>query len=346
MHSRVYKLRNLGLVGGICLDAARNLLCNKTVKAMRSFNLAEAAQALPAELEDMLVRGAYLEHSARQLIQIRQDQAVRLENVRETQPSFLFLHPKETRVAFKVAAQNTSAELTAIERALEINHHLKEHLRASSEGLLENWLRTNCEEYRLGLAAGHYAADWEQSLQRFTEYAQIFIQALGSARNMAPAGYDRVRGMFSQATYQAISVAHAAALKVEAEITTTNAIAEEHDRMLGRTVFNDPMPRLVLEPYASTVAQIASLPVTSAQVEFNRVIAAVEDLLNRELDALRSRVRTSFTDHEGRTQSYVRDAWNQLHAHAVAHSVDIEHIGAVVEETERTYMPRSTMAVA
>lgn len=313
---------------------------------MRSFNLAEAAQALPAELEDMLVRGAYLEHSARQLIQIRQEQMARLENVRETQPSFLFLHPKETRVAFKVAAQNTSAELTAIDRALEINHQLKDHLRAASEALLENWLRTHCEEYRLGLAAGHYASDWERALERFTEYAQIFIQALGSARNMAPAGYDRVRGMFSQATYQAISVAHAAALKVEAEIAATNAIAEEHDRMLGKTVFNDPMPRLVLEPYASTVAQIASLPVTSAQVEFNRVIAAVEDLLNRELDALRSRVRTSFTDHEGRTQSYVRDAWNQLHAHAVAHSVDVEHIGAVVEQTERTYMPRTAMAVA
>jgi hypothetical protein len=313
---------------------------------MRSFNLAEAAQALPAELEDMIVRGAYLEHSAQQLLEIRKEQEARLESVRETQPSFLFLHPKETRVAFKVAAKTTSAELTAIDRALEINQQLKEHLRASSEALLENWLRTSCEEYRLGLAAGHYASDWEQSLKRFTEYAQIFIQALGSARNMAPAGYDRVRGMFSQATYQAISVAHAAALKVEAEIVATNAIAEEHDRMLGKTVFNDPMPRLVQEPYAVTVAQIASLPMTSAQVEFNRVIAAVEDLLSRELDALRNRVRTSFSDHEGRTQSYVRDAWNQLHAHAVAHSVEIEHIGAVVEQTERTYLPNVRMAVA
>lgn len=334
------------MFGGIYLDAARNLLCNKTVKAMRSFNLAEAAQALPAELEDLIVRGAYLEHSARQLGHARVESETRLESVRETQPSFLFLQPKETRMAFKVAAQNTSAELMAVERALEINQQLREHLRACSEALLENWLRTNCDEYRLALGAGHYAADWDQSLQRFMECSRVFIQALGSARNMAPAGYDRTRGMFSQAAYQAIGVAHAAALKVEAEIAAANAIAEKHDLTLGRTVFDDPMPRLVPEPYASTVARIASMPVTSAQMEFNRVIAAVEDLLSRELDALRNRVRVSFNDHEGRLQSYVREAWNQLHSHAVAHSVDAEHIGAVVEQTERAYMPGQGLAMA
>jgi len=342
----VFRPADLGMFGGIYLDAARNLLCNKTVKAMRSFNLAEAAQALPAELEDLIVRGAYLEHSARQLGHARVESETRLESVRETQPSFLFLQPKETRMAFKVAAQNTSAELMAVERALEINQQLREHLRACSEALLENWLRTNCDEYRLALGAGHYAADWDQSLQRFMECSRIFIQALGSARNMAPAGYDRTRGMFSQAAYQAIGVAHAAALKVEAEIAAANAIAEKHDLTLGRTVFDDPMPRLVPEPYASTVARIASMPVTSAQMEFNRVIAAVEDLLSRELDALRNRVRVSFNDHEGRLQSYVREAWNQLHSHAVAHSVDAEHIGAVVEQTERAYMPGQGLAMA
>jgi len=269
-----------------------------------------------------------------------------MESVRETQPSFLFLQPKETRVAFKVAVRDTSAELTAIDRALEINKRLSDYLRGCSEVLLESWLRTHCEEYRLGLAAGHYATDWEESLLRFNEYAHTFIQALGSARNMAPAGYDHERGTFSQATYQAISLAHAAAVKVESGISATNAIAEEHDRLLGKTVFNDPMPRLVQEPYADTVAQIASLPVTSAQMEFNRVIAAVEDLLVRELDAVRSSVRVSFSDHEGRTQSYVRDAWNQLHAHAVAHSVDTEHVHAVVEQTERAYMPSLALASA
>jgi hypothetical protein len=308
---------------------------------MHAFNLHEAIDKLPGDMDDLLVRGAYLEHDARALERQHNEQVMKLETVRETQPPFLFLKAKETRMAFKTAAQTTSAELTTIERAMQTNQRLAAHLRAQSEVLLEAWLRTHCEEYRLGLAAGHYAEDWQRSLERFTEYAQIFIQALGSARNMATAGYDRTRGVFSQATYQAISLAHGAALRVEAEIVATNKIAEEHDRLLGKTVFNDPMPRLVHEPYAATVAQIASLPVAAAQSEFNRVIAAVEDLLGRELGALRARVQTSSTDHAGRTQSYVRDAWNQLHAHAVAHSVEAAHIKTVVEQTERSYRTAS-----
>lgn len=304
---------------------------------MRSFNLSDAVSKIPEALEDLLVRGAYLEHSAQRLEHTRNEQAMRLETVKATQPPFLFLRPKETRVAFKTATRNTSEDLTAIDQALLANKRLSDHLRERSEELLEKWLRTHCVEYRLGLAAGHFAADWEHSLVRFTEHAYTFIQALGAARNMAPAGYDRVRGVFSQATYEAIGLAHASALKVEAEIVATNAIAAEHDKLVGKTIFNDPMPRLVHEPYASAVAQIASLPPVSAQNEFTRVIMAVEDLLTRELNLLRERVRNGAQDHAGRTESYVRDAWNQLHAHAVAHSVDPEHIAAVVEQTEKAF---------
>jgi ElaB/YqjD/DUF883 family membrane-anchored ribosome-binding protein len=143
--------------------------------------------------------------------------------------------------------------------------------------------------------------------------------------------------VFSPGTYEAISHAHALGIKVEAEIAATNAIAMEHGRLLGKTVFNDPMPRLMQEPYAAVVAQIASHPAMVAQAEFNRVISAVEDLIHREVETLRRRVREAAQQHVARTESYVRNAWNQLHAHAVAHSVDAEHISAVVEQTERAY---------
>jgi len=313
---------------------------------MRSFNLAEAVHKIPGALEDMLVRGAYLEHSARALEHSRQEQLVRQQTVEESRPPFLFLRPKDTRAAFLVAAKGTTEDLAALNKALSVNHSLSEHLRSRSEELLEKWLRTHCEEYRLGLAAGHFAVDWERSLVRFTEHAHRFIQMLGSARNMAPAAYNHARGVFSPSAYEAMRNAHEAALKVEAEIAATNAIAEEHDRLLGRTVFNDPMPRLVQEPYAEVVGRIASLVPIAAQVEFNRVIAAVEDLINREMEALRARVRRSAQDHAGRTHSYVTNAWNLLHAHAVAHSVDAEHIGAVVEQTERTYLLNTSFAMA
>lgn len=304
---------------------------------MRSFNLAEAVHKIPGALEDMLVRGAYLEYSARELEHSRREQQMRLETVRASQPPFLFLRPKETRIAFQSATTDTTAGLHAIDQALELNKRLSDHLRACSEELLEKWLRTHCEEYRLGLAAGHFAGDWERALARFAQFARELVVALGAARNMASAGYDRARGVFSPSTYEAISHAHAIAIKVEGEIAATNKIAAEHDKLLGKTVFNDPMPRLVQEPYAAVVAQIASLPAMVAQAEFNRVIVAVEDLINREMETLRVRVREAAQQHDGRTTSYVRNAWNQLHAHAVAHSVEVEHVHAVVEQTERAY---------
>lgn len=307
---------------------------------MRSFKLADAINKLPEELEDLLVRGAYLEHSAQHLERHHHEKAAQLETVKATQPPFMFLQSRETRVAFKTAARSTNEDLTAINQALVMNKRLCDHLRARSEELLEKWLRAHCEEYRIGLAAGHFADDWDRSLAIFVDHANSFIQALGAARNIAPAGYDRARGVFSQATYQAISTAHASALKVEADIVATNAIAAEHDKMLGKTIFNDPMPRLVHEPYAAVVAQIATMPPVAAQAEFMRVIMAVEDLITRELGAIRERVRNSAHDHEGRTHSYVRDAWNQLHAHAVAYCVDTRQIDSVVAQTERAFAPK------
>lgn len=305
---------------------------------MYSFNLAEAVQQMPDELEDLLVRGAYLEHSARQLRRLHQEQVVRLETVRASQPPFLFLRPRDTRAAFKEAASGTAADLSALEKALFVNERLSEHLKKRSTEMLEKWLRTHCDEYRVGLAAGHFAQDWEQALDRFTEQARMFVRVLGAARNTAPAGYDTQRGIFSATAYEAMKLAHEAALRVEAEIMATNAIAEEHDRMVGKTVFNDPMPRLANEPYAAVVGHIVSMLPTEAQAEFNRVIAVVDDLIGRELEILRNRVRYSGREHDGRIKSYVDDAWSQLHVHAVAHSVDLRHLETVVAQTERAYL--------
>jgi hypothetical protein len=85
------------------------------------------------------------------------------------------------------------------------------------------------------------------------------------------------------------------------------------------------------------VGQIIGLSPTAAQTEFTRVIDAVDDLIDRELDALISRVRNSGRELLGRTQGYVDDAWSQLHTHAVSHSVDRTQIESVVAQTERLF---------
>ena len=313
---------------------------------IRSFKLSEAVRAIPEELEDLLVRGAYLVHSSSELKRMHAQQKIRFETVRATQPPFMFLRPKDTREAYKEAAMGTANDLSTIERALFVNEKLFAHITKLSKERLEQWMRVNCVEYRLGLAAEHFALDWEQSLERFTEHARTFVRVLGSARNTAPAGYNHQLNTFSAAAFEAIKLAHAAALRVESEIRATNSIAEEHDRMLGSTVFNDPMPRLVQEPYAAVVWQISGLSPTAAQAEFTRVIDAVDDLIDRELDALVSRVRNSGRDHLSRTQGYVDNAWNQLHSHAAAHSVDPGQVEPVVAQTERIFLGEAQLVPA
>ena len=155
---------------------------------MRSFKLSEAAQIIPEEVEDLLVRGAYLEHSANELKRMHREQTIRLETVRATQPPFMFLRAKDTREAYKEATTGTTQDLSTIERALFVNDRLTTHIHKLSKDRLEKWMRTHCVEYRVGLAAEHYAVDWEQSLDRFIEHARTFVRVLGSARNTAPAG--------------------------------------------------------------------------------------------------------------------------------------------------------------
>lgn len=289
------------------------------------------------ELQDLFARGAYLEHNIKQLEQKRQKQVARLEIVRETQPPFLFLRPKPTREVFKGAAATAKVELEAVDQALITNSRLRDYVFKQSEVMLESWMRTHCAEYRIGLVSERFTADWKIAITRFESYVDVFIRALGSARNTAAAGYDRTRKVFSMATYEEIKDAHAAALRVEQEIVATNAIAEEHGNMLGKTVFNDPMPRLVHEDYAGVVSRIVGLSADVAQAEFDRVIAACEDLMTREMDALRLRVEESARRHTSRTQSYVHEAWSQLHAYAMAHSVETDKLEMVVAQTERSY---------
>jgi hypothetical protein len=240
-------------------------------------------------------------------------------------------------MAFKEAAEGTTTDLSVIERAIALNTRLQEHLQLKAEVVLERWLRDHCVEYRVGAAAEHFSVGWELALTRLIKQAEIFLKVLGDARNAAPAGYDRVRSAFSPAAYEAITHAHAIASLVETEIDVTNAIAEDHDAALAHTVFKDPMPRLVHEPYSAVVAQIATYGPSQAQLEFDRVIAACDDLIQRELTQMRARVHEACAAHRIRLQRYVRNAWTKLHAHAIAHSVELNQLAAVVTATERAY---------
>ena len=309
---------------------------------MHAFNLSEAVPLLSDDLADMVVRGAYLEHSGKLLEQGRRAHESRVEGVRASQSPFVIPKSGQTRPVVDDVLLGPLADLAMTDRALSANKRLADRLRACCEASLETWLRAHCDEYRRAVEAMADAENWERALHRVEVDAHHFILTLSTVRNLAPAGYDAERGVFSQTTQDAIGQARTDALKVDRGISATNEIAANHDRLLGQTVFDAPLPRVVQVPHLAEVEQLASLPVEAAQAECRRVIGAVEDLIDHELDVLRNRVHAASHEHQACMKRYVRAAWGELHAYAAAHSVEAGQVGEVVAQTERLYAAVST----
>lgn len=304
---------------------------------MYAFNLSESVPLMSDDLADMVVRSAYLEQSAKLLEQSRRDLVSRLDVARISHAPFVNLTSSQTRPVAGAGELEPLADLALTDRALAANKRLADRVRACGEASLETWLNTHCEEYRSGVAAVAGTGDWEHALHRVEVDAHHFILTLSTVRNLAPAGYDSARGGFSQATLEAIDQARTDALKVDTGIAATNEIAASRDRLLAKTVFSDPMPRVVQVPHVGEVAQLPGLSPEPVQAECRRLIGAVEDLIDHEFDGFRNRVQTASREHLARMQGYVRYAWNQLHAYAAAHSVEAGQIGEVVAQTERLY---------
>jgi len=309
---------------------------------MHAFNLNEAVPLLSDDVADLVVRGAYLDYSGKLLEQSRLAHASRVELAQASHAPFLNAKAGRTQAPVEDQALVPLADLALTDRALSANKRLSEHLRARCEAALETWLIAHCDEYRCATEAKSHAENWEQALHRVEVDAHHFILTLSTVRNLAPVGYDFAAGGFARATLDAIAQARTDAGKVDAGIAATNEIAERHNRSLGPTAFGLPMPLVVQVPHLAEVDQIAFLPVAAAQAECRRVIAEVENLIDQEIDALRNRVHASSHENHARMQRYVRDAWNQLHAYAVANSVDPAQVAEVVAQTEKFYATASS----
>lgn len=304
---------------------------------MHAFNLGEAVPLMCDDLADMVVRGAYLEHSMKLLEQSRLAHASRVEIAQASHAPFVNLKSSPTRPPVEDVVLAPLADLALTDRALAANKRLADRLRERCETALETWLRTHCDEYRSAAEATADAEHWERALHRVEIDAHHFILTLSTVRNLAVTGYDVARGVYSQAVLDAIGQARVDALKVDAGIAETNEIAARHDRLLGETAFNVPMPRVVQVPHLAEVDQLAGMPVEAAQAECRRVIAEVEELIDHEIDVLRNGVHAAAREHQARMRRYVRDTWNQLHAYAASHSVEAGLIGEVVAQTEQLY---------
>ncbi len=305
---------------------------------IKTFTLAAAVPALTEELQDVIVREAYLQKSLGELRQTYAVAKAQVQDLSASRPPFMFLQKRDVRQAFREASSTVTQDLATIERALALNEEMATRLHDQVISDLESWLKDHCAEYRVGLVSERFVSDWEITLKRFMEVGKSLMQRLGQARAAAAACYDRTRGRMSANALEFLQLAKADARTLEKEIEHTNSIASQHGLLLKGTVFSEPIPQLVPEPYAESIERLAELPPGEALGgEFDRLRAAIDDLLNRELTALRERVASSAKNQVDRRGSYVESAWQQLHAHACALSVDERLMPSVVAEIERDF---------
>jgi hypothetical protein len=287
------------------------------------------------KLEDLLIREAHLRMSRAELVPALVAQEAVEKTVVEARPRWLSFHAKETRVAYESRLAEVRETAQMLRDGIAQLNRVEPHIRRMLRDEVEDLLRTRCPEYVQALAARDQKEDWRRCLNRFAQRMHDFLQALGSARNMACTAYTRDRQVFSPAAVQGFALASECAKQVEVEVQFANRIAD-----LQRAMFRESgleaaaLPRLPTTAFSRTVATIASVPLTEAQLRFDTIIAEVRALYETSVPEMITQAEAAETGHGSLIDNFLHLAWEQLREE-VAPLVRPEEMEASVASTER-----------
>ena len=216
------------------------------------------------KLEDLLIREAHLRLIRAELVPALGVQEAAEKKVVEARPRWLSFHAKETRVAYESRLAEVRETAQMLRDGIAQLNRVEPHIRRMLRDEVEDLLRTRCPEYVQALAARDQKEDWRRCLNRFAQRMHDFLQALGSARNMACTAYTRDRQVFSPAAVQGFVLASECAKQVEGEVQFANRVAD-----LQRVMFRESgleaaaLPRLPTTAFSRAVATIASVPLAT-----------------------------------------------------------------------------------
>ena len=274
------------------------------------------------KLEDLLIREAHLRLSRAELV-----------------PALVAQEAAEQKV---VEARETAQMLRdGIAQLNRVEPHIRRMLRDEIEDLL----RTRCPEYVQALAARDQKEDWRRCLNRFAQRMHDFLQALGSARNMACTAYTRDRQVFSPAAVQGFALASECAQQVEIEVEFANRVAEVQRAMFRESGLEAAaLPRLPTAAFSRAVATIASVSLTEAQLRFDTIIAEVRALYESGVSELITQAEAAETGHGSLIDNFLHLAWEQLREE-VAPLIRPEETEASVASTERMLVEHAKRTV-
>ena len=287
------------------------------------------------KLQELLIREAHLRLSREQLVPVLADKEAELKLVTGSRPVMLSFAGREKRAAYDARLAEVRETVQLLQGGLQQLGRVEPHIHNMIRNEIEDLLRAACPEYVQALAAREQKADWRRCLQRFAERVYEFIQALGSARNMACTGYTRDTLLYSQAAVQGFVLAITAAEKVEAEVRFANKIADMQAKLFADSGFTvPPLPRLREANYAATVSGISSRGLAEAQVLFTNIIEEAKRLYEVGIAELLVQAEAADQGQGSLIENFLETAWAQLREE-IAPRVNPADTERSVAESER-----------
>ncbi len=287
------------------------------------------------KLEDLLIREAHLRLSRAELVPALVEQEAAVIKVVEARSIMLSFQAKEKRAAYESQLAEVRETAQMLRDGVAQLNRVEPHIRRMVRDEVEDLLRTGCPEYVHALAAREKKEDWTRCLHRFAQRIYDFLQALGSARNMACTAYTRDRQVFSEAAMQGFVLAIECAKKVEVEVKFANRIADLQTEIFRESGLEAlALPHVPTTVFSAEVSTIASVSLGEAQIRFNTIIAAVRALHETSIPEMMTQAELADRSQGSLIDNFLNLAWEQLREE-VAPFIRSEETEASVATTER-----------
>lgn len=302
----------------------------------RPYDIVTFFQNAPEDIQDILIREAYLARAAEILLARQKENKEEKEKVELTRPPFMAFR-KQAKVEFETQLASVENEVNFFARALAQNESAMENLRKSARRHLEVWLRNHDTTYMSGLACEQFLSDWRNAVQLVTSIMQDFITAIGEARNLMVSGFDKERQTYSAQALEALNRAVKVGAALEADTASVNLIAEKHDETFRGTIFDNPFPRLPIFAAEHHTANARNRPIGTLQRHFDRIKGYYEELNRQGIPALNEAIARAEQRQQAVRESYMSTLWEGLRQEA-RKSVEEDKLAEVVKETEERFL--------
>jgi len=289
-------------------------------------------------LKKLLIDDAHLRIARALVDEARGDLETRIEALRKTESSIdrlLALTGRPREISQQVKAAR--GELTKVEGSLASLDKVLASLEPRLEEETETHLRAHSPEYVKGLAAVKDYADWTGAIGRFQRKLENYLRALGTARNMLSAGYDRTQKRISAGADEALGTAILAATELEEETTFLNKVADAHEECVADTPnARAVLPRVPVASFREWTERLRQLSdIGEMQAEFARILAMCEMLQTTGVVALDEAVHRAVSEHSALSQGFVREYVKALRQFASERWVKHEETASRVQRLQR-----------